>query len=101
MRLIDAEGVIQEIKQNKLLAREPAIKRCVEIIENATTYAEPPEHYGKCSFDDCSITCDYTCCFECSSSRFEECQGKEYICEKISDGTVDRSCYKLCPHYDD
>lgn len=41
MRLIDAEGVIEEIKRNKLLAREPATERCMEIIRNATTYVYP------------------------------------------------------------
>lgn len=41
MRLIDADGVIEEIKKNKLLAREPATERCMEIIKNATTYVEP------------------------------------------------------------
>lgn len=45
MRLIDAEGVIEEIKRDKLLAIEPAVYRCMEIIKNATTYAEPPEKY--------------------------------------------------------
>lgn len=42
MRLIDADGVTEEIKKNKLLAREPAAERCMEIIKNATTYVEPP-----------------------------------------------------------
>lgn len=41
MRLIDADGVIEEIKKNKLLAREPATERGMEIIKNATTYVEP------------------------------------------------------------
>ncbi|MGC4018380.1 MAG: DUF551 domain-containing protein [Muricomes sp.] len=41
MRLIDADGIMAEIEKNKLLARESAIKRCVEIIKNATTYIEP------------------------------------------------------------
>lgn len=44
MRLIDADGVMEEIKINKLLSREPATKRCIEIIENATTYAVPPNY---------------------------------------------------------
>lgn len=35
MRLIDADGVIDEIKRNKLLAREPATVRCMEVIKNA------------------------------------------------------------------
>lgn len=42
MRLIDADGVIEEIKRNKLLAKEPAAERCMEIIKNAITYVEPP-----------------------------------------------------------
>lgn len=44
MRLIDADGVMEEIKINKLLSREPATKRCIEIIENATTYVVPPNY---------------------------------------------------------
>lgn len=42
MRLIDADGVIKEIKRNDLLCKNPAVAKCVEIIKNATTYAEPP-----------------------------------------------------------
>ncbi|MBA4697817.1 MAG: DUF551 domain-containing protein [Ruminococcus sp.] len=41
MRLIDADGIIAEIEKNKLMAKEPAVKRCIEIIRNATTYIEP------------------------------------------------------------
>lgn len=41
MRLINADEVIKEIKRNKLLAREPAAERCMEIIKNAITYVEP------------------------------------------------------------
>lgn len=44
MRLIDADGVIEEIKRNKLLAREPAAERCMEIIKSATTYIETPSY---------------------------------------------------------
>lgn len=44
MRLIDANGVIEEIKRNKLLAKEPAAERRMEIIKNATTYVEPPDY---------------------------------------------------------
>lgn len=43
MRLIDADGVLEEINKNKLLAREPAASTCMEVIKNATTYVEPPK----------------------------------------------------------
>lgn len=43
MRLIDADGLMEEIRKQKLLAKEPATKKCIEIIKSATTYTEPPE----------------------------------------------------------
>lgn len=54
---------------------------------------------GKCNFDICSTTWDYICCFDCSESRFEECQGKGYICPIIANGTVDRESYVQCQHF--
>lgn len=44
MRLIDADAVTEEINRNKLMAREPATVKCMEIIKNATTYI-PPKSY--------------------------------------------------------
>lgn len=41
MRLIDADGVIEEIKKQKLLAKEPATKKCIELIGRAATHTEP------------------------------------------------------------
>lgn len=65
MRIIDADAILVTIKSNKLMAREPAAKRCVEIIKNATTYVDPKPPartggwvYGEYDIPHCS-ECGY------------------------------------------
>lgn len=41
MRLIDADELKQTILENKLMSREPAAKRILEMIDEATTAYDP------------------------------------------------------------
>ena len=55
----------------------------------------------ECRWGDCSITKEYTCCFECPKEVFENCNTEGWVCEKIIDRVVDRESYESCPHYND
>ena len=72
MRLIDADGVMDEIKRNKLLAREPATERCMEIIKNATTYAEPPRKCGEWIEDKFGYNACSECGYEWDTPEYNE-----------------------------
>lgn len=72
MRLIDADGVIEEIKKNKLLAREPATERCMKIISNATTYVEPPRKCGEWTVDKFGYNACSECGYEWDTPEYDE-----------------------------
>lgn len=55
----------------------------------------------ECGWGECSITKEYTCCFECPEEVFEKCNSEGCICDKIIDRDVDRKSYESCPYYED
>jgi hypothetical protein len=46
-RLIDADALKEKIKEQKLLAREPAAQRIVHMIDDSTTFVFPERHAGQ------------------------------------------------------
>lgn len=55
----------------------------------------------ECGWGECSITKEFTCCFECTEEVFEKCNSECCVCDKIIDRDVDRESYESCPYYDD
>lgn len=75
MRLIDADSVVAEIEKNKLMAREPATKRCMDIIKNTTIYALPPigvETAKKLLIDNGYVVVKWTKSMEKAADECEE-----------------------------
>lgn len=72
MRLIDADRVIKEIHNQKLMAREPAAVKCVEIIKNATTFAEPPRKNGTWVEDKFGYNACSECGYEWDTPEYDE-----------------------------
>lgn len=79
MRLIDMDSIVAKIEKNKVMAREPAAKICMDIIKDTTVYAEPPigvETAKKILRDNGYIVVKWTKSMEKAADECEEMELK-------------------------
>lgn len=72
MRLIDADSVIKEIYNQKLLTREPAVVKCVEIIKKAATFVGSPRRRGTWVEDKYGYNACSECGYEWDMPEYDE-----------------------------
>lgn len=89
MRLIDADALMKSIKQQKLLAREPATQRIMQMIGNATTFVFPERSAEWLNFTGDFSTAE---CSECGELYEPSDYGDEEHFNAF------KQFYKYCPN---